>query len=53
MQIKIFFIKNTKIIFIIEFKKYIAGICIFNIMINKFNYKKNCAKLFYLKLIKA
>ena len=39
-MIKIFFIKNTKIIFIIELKKYVNRVYYFDIIISKFYYKK-------------
>ena len=35
-----FFIKNTKVIIIVEFKKHIANANIFGIIIGKFYYKK-------------
>ena len=36
---KVFFMRNVKIIFIIKFEKYIANISFYNIMINKFSNK--------------
>ena len=38
VEIKVFFIKNVKLIFKIELKRYIAGAKIFDIIIGKFSY---------------
>lgn len=34
----IFFIKNMGVIIIIKFKRYMAGACIFGVVIGKFGY---------------
>ena len=47
------FIKIIKIIIIIKFKKYIANINLFYIIISKLIYNNNFTQLFYLKLIKT
>ena len=53
VKVKIFFIKNIKIIIVIKFKKYIANICIYSIFIGNFYNKKSYFLLSYLKLIKT
>ena len=40
MWIKVFFVRNTRVIPVIEFKKHVASASIFGIIISKFRHKK-------------
>ena len=48
----IFFIRNAKIIFIIELKKYVVSIYILDIIINKLYHKKKLYLIILFKVIK-
>ena len=52
MGIKVFFVRNVKMIFAIELKRLVASASILNIIISKFYYKKKPYPIILFKIYK-